>query len=129
VPPERVLDTARQAAATPFDVPDVPYSHDGERCSFDAFIARHGLDDGALAELAVIVRAADTGRPELAPQAAGLLAVSLGLSARFADDQEALRHGLVVYDALYAWLRKARAETHGWPPAALGAQERQARAS
>lgn len=129
VPPERVLDTARQTGATPFDVPDVPYSHDGERCSFDAFVARHRLDDGALAELAVIVRAADTGRLEIAPQAAGLLAVSLGLSVRFADDQEALRHGLVVYDALYAWLREARTETHGWPPAAAGAGTGQARAS
>jgi rhodanese-related sulfurtransferase len=129
VPPAQVLDTARESGATPFDVPDVAFSHDGERCSFDAFILRYGLDDAALAELAPIVRGADTGRMDLAPQAAGLLAVSLGLSARFADDHEALRYGLIVYDALYAWLRKARAESHGWPPAAMPTDAGRARAS
>lgn len=134
VPPARVLATARQTGATPFDVPDVAFSHDGERCSFDAFVKRHGIDDEAVVELAAIVRGADTGRLELAPQAAGLLAVSLGLSARFDDDHEALRHGLLIYDALYAWLRKARSESHGWPPSvamagATNAEAGQARAS
>jgi len=96
---------------------EVELSHVGEKCSFDAFLARYRLDDPALAQLALIVRGADTGRPELTPQSAGLLAVSLGLSHCFADDHEMLRHGLVLYDALYAWARHRRSETHGWPPA------------
>ena len=73
-------------------------------------------DDPALRDLAIIVRGADTGHPELSPQSPGLLAVSLGLSRVFSDDHEMLRHGMVVYDALYAWCREARGETHGWPP-------------
>ena len=70
----------------------------------------------ALDRLAVIVRGADTDRPEIAPQAAGLLAISLGLSLNFADDHEMLRHGLVMYDALYAWCQRGRGEAHRWPP-------------
>jgi hypothetical protein len=73
-------------------------------------------DDPALTQLAVIVRGADTSRLDLAPQSAGLYAVSLGLSQLYADDQEMLRHGLVVYDALYAWCRSCQNETHNWPP-------------
>ena len=85
---------------------DVELTHVGELCSFDAFLQRYQLTDPALTQLAVIVRGADTGRPELAPQAAGLLAVSLGPSAIFADDHELLQHGMVIYDcALYAWRR------------------------
>jgi hypothetical protein len=116
VPPGRVTTVAAETGAIPYDVPGVELSHVGELCSFDTFLKRYGLKDPALDQLAVIVRGADTGRPELAPQAAGLLAVSLGLSAVFADDHEMLRHGLVVYDALYAWCRSCQAETHGWPP-------------
>ena len=111
VPNAEVRAFAAAQGATPYDIPDVDYSHDGARCSFDAFIRRH--------DLAVIVRGADTGALDLAPQAAGLVAVSLGLSATFADDHAMLRHGLLVYDALYAWCREARGETHGWNPAAL----------
>ena len=117
VPPAEVLAVAARDDAIPYDVPDVELSHVGEKCSFDAFLARYRLDDPALAQLALIVRGADTGRPELTPQSAGLLAVSLGLSHCFADDHEMLRHGLVLYDALYAWARHRRSETHGWPPA------------
>ncbi|MEX0697807.1 MAG: chromate resistance protein ChrB domain-containing protein [Dongiaceae bacterium] len=117
VPPAEVLAVAARDDATPYDVPDVELSHVGERCSFDAFLARYRLDDPALARLALIVRGADTGRPELTPQSAGLLAVSLGLSHCFADDHEMLRHGMVLYDALYAWARHRQGETHGWPPA------------
>lgn len=101
-------DVMRHAGAhdaTPFDVPDVAYGHDGDRCSFDAFIRRHDLADPALARLAQIVRAADTGTPDAAPEAAGLLAVSMGLSALFADDHAMLRAGMLVYDALYATCR------------------------
>jgi hypothetical protein len=97
-------------------VPDVELSHEGELCSFDAFLRKYALDQPGLHELATIVRGADTGRLDLAPQAPGLLALSLGLSALFKDDHEMLRHGMVMYDALYAWLTKARDETHGWPP-------------
>jgi hypothetical protein len=86
-------------------VPDVELGHVGERCSFDAFLAKHRLDDPALAKLAAIVRGADTGRLDLTPQSAGLHAISLGLSRNFPDDHAMLRHGLVLYDALYAWCR------------------------
>src|SRR5215470_6049242 len=105
VPAAEVMTFARRMGATPFDVPDVEYGHHGEKCSFDAFVERHHLADPALQRLAVIVRGADTGRPDLTPQSPGLLAISQGLSAVFADDHEMLRHGMVVYDALYAWCR------------------------
>jgi len=121
VPPGEVLAVACGGAAIPYDVPNVELSHVGELCSFDAFLSKYGLNDPALAELAVIVRGADTARPDLAPQAAGLLAVSLGLSHLYHDDYEMLKHGMVIYDALYAWCRHARGETHTWDPAALGA--------
>ena len=116
VPRERVLEVARDTGAIPYDVPNVELSHVGELCSFDAFLTKYRLTDPALAELAKIVRAADTDTLANSPQAAGLLAVSLGLSAMFADDHELLRHGMVIYDALYAWLSRTRGETHGWPP-------------
>lgn len=105
---------AREIEGVPFDVPNVEFSHDGELCSFDAFIARYGIADPVLDRLAVIVRGADTGRLDLAPQCAGLLATSLGLSATCEDDDDMLRRGFVVYDALYGWLRCAAEETHGW---------------
>jgi hypothetical protein len=120
VPPGDVLAVARDGAAIPYDVPNVELSHVGELCSFDAFLRKYGLDEPALAELAVIVRGADTARPDLAPQASGLLAVSLGLSHLYRDDQEMLKHGMVIYDALYAWCRNVRGETHTWNPAAAG---------
>jgi hypothetical protein len=117
VPPAEVAETARRTGAIPFDVEGVELSHDGPLCSFDAFLARYGLaSDPHLRELAVIVRGADTDRLDLAPQCAGLLAVSLGLSQLYGDDHELLRHGFVVYDALYAWLSRARSERHTWNP-------------
>ena len=116
VPAADVHRLAGERDAVPFDVEGVELSHSGPLCSFDALLAKHRLTDPALAELAVIVRGADTARLELAPQCAGLLAVSLGLSRLFADDDEQLRHGMVIYDALYAWLREARDETHTWNP-------------
>lgn len=116
VPADKVLTEAERQGATPYDVPDVELSHVGPLCSFDAFLRKYGLTDPALEHLAIIVRGADTGHPELAPQSPGLLAVSLGLSETFPDDHEMLRHGLVLYDALYAWCRKLQGETHGWPP-------------
>jgi rhodanese-related sulfurtransferase len=117
VPAGDVLTVAASAGAIPYDIPDVEFSHVGEQCSFDAFIGRYELTDPALGRLADIVRGADTSRLDLTPGSAGLLAVSLGLSALFPDDHRMLRHGLVLYDALYIWCRSLQAETHNWPPA------------
>jgi rhodanese-related sulfurtransferase len=119
VPNDEVRPFAATHDAIPYDVPDVDYSHRGAECSFDAFVRRHGLADPALARLAAIVRGADTGALDLAAQAPGLLAVSLGLSRMIADDHAMLRFGMLVYDALYAWCREAAGETHGWNPDAL----------
>jgi len=110
---------AATAGATAYDIPGAePFSHVGELCSFDAFLRVYEIRDTALDTLAVIVRGADTARLDLAPQAAGLLALSLGLSANFRDDHAMLEHGLVMYDALYAWCRTCQGETHNWTPAA-----------
>jgi rhodanese-related sulfurtransferase len=102
VPVGEVGEVAKARHATPYDVADTHFSHEGDLCSFDAFIRHYRLNDAALQHLAVIVRGADTGRPELAPQVPGLVAISLGLSRNFADDHEMLAHGMVMYDALYA---------------------------
>lgn len=107
VPSKEVLSTAKARNAQPYDVPGVHFSHDGELCSFDAFLKHYRLNDPALRQLAIVVRGADTGKPELAPQVPGLLAISLGLSRNFTDDHEMLKHGMVVYDALYTWCQLA----------------------
>ena len=112
VPADQVLNVAGETGAIPYDIPGVEYGHVGEQCSFDAFLRIHQLTDPALQQLAVIVRGADTGRPDLAPECAGLLAQSLGLSALYTDDHEMLKHGMAMYDAYYAWLQHARGETH-----------------
>jgi hypothetical protein len=111
-----VLPTAQKTGAVPYDIPGVEMSHVGELCSFDAFLSKYRLTEPALQQLAAIVRGADTSRLELTPQSAGLYALSLGLSSLFADDHEMLRHGLVMYDALYAWCRAGQGEAHNWPP-------------
>jgi len=116
VPAGEVVKRAAETGAVPFDVEGVELSHVGPLCSFDALLAKYGLDDPALQELALIVRGADTARLDLAPQAAGLLAISLGLSHNYRDDHEQLEHGFVVYDALFAWSRHVRGETHSWNP-------------
>jgi hypothetical protein len=116
VPSGDVLRIAAAAGAVPYDIPGVELSHVDELCSFDAFLSKYHLVEPALAQLAVIVRGADTARPDLAPQAAGLLALSLGLSHNFPDDHEMLGHGMVIYDGLYEWCRTCQSETHGWPP-------------
>lgn len=120
VPPAQVLAAAREHDAVPYDIPDVHFSHAGEHCSFDAFLAHYRLRDPALAQLAPIVRGADTAHLELAPQSAGLAAISLGLSRNFADDHAMLAHGMVIYDALYRWCREGRDEMHTWNPEAYG---------
>ena len=116
VPAAQVLAVAQATGAVPYDIPGVALSHVGERCSFDAFLAAHDLHEPALQQLATIVRGADTSRLTLTPQSAGLYALSLGLSRIFADDHELLRHGMVMYDALYAWCREGQGESHLWPP-------------
>ncbi|MFN2645513.1 MAG: chromate resistance protein ChrB domain-containing protein [Burkholderiales bacterium] len=116
VPTKEVLSAARERDAVPYDIPDVHFSHDGELCSFDAFVKHYRLTDPALKELATIVRGADTARLALAPQAPGLAALSLGLSRNFPDDHEMLRHGMVMYDALYTWCKDGKDEVHTWSP-------------
>ncbi|MDD5395511.1 MAG: chromate resistance protein [Thiothrix sp.] len=114
VPADQVLAVAADSGAIPYDIPGVEYSHAGELCSFDAFLSKHNLTDPALQQLAVIVRGADTARLDIAPQAAGLLALSLGLSHNFTDDHAMLAQGMVMYDALYAWCKHTQQETHSW---------------
>ncbi len=115
-PPADVKALAAEFGATPYDVEGVELSHDGPLCTFDAILTRYALSDPGLQEIAVIVRGADTARLDLAPQSAGLLAISLGLSFNFSDDHEQLRHGFVLYDALYSWSRHVRDEEHTWNP-------------
>ena len=114
----KVLSTAQETEAIPYDIPDAPFSHDGEFCSFDAFLKTYHLADPALQQLAVIIRGADTARLELASQAPGLAAISLGLSRIFSDDHEMLKHGMVMYDALYAWCKQGQDKVHTWNPGA-----------
>lgn len=125
VPADRVRAVAQEQHAMPYDVnadvADTPFTHQGEQCSFDAFIRIFHLEsDAALDKLADIVRGADTDRLDIVQQAAGLLAVSLGMSCRHADDQAMLESMMPVYDAFYAWCRDATAgqdEKHNWKPA------------
>jgi rhodanese-related sulfurtransferase len=115
VAPSEVEAVADRFGATPYDVDGVFLSHRGERCSFDTMIEEFGLRIPALDRLAEIVRAADTGRLDDVPQAAGFLAVSLGLSRMYRDDLEQVEAGMLLYDALYRWCRDAVEETHNWP--------------
>jgi hypothetical protein len=125
VPPGDVLRVAEEQGAIPYDVPEVELTHVGERCSFDAFLAKYGLErDVVLATIAEIVRGADTDRLDLTPQSAGLLAISMGLRDLSPDDHEVLRHGFVIYDALHAWAKHRQTETHSWPPAAATPEKR-----
>lgn len=117
VAPADVLRIADETGAIPYDIPEVELTHVGEQCSFDAFLDKYGLaDDRALQHMARIIRGADTSRLDLTPQSSGLYAISLGLSDMFSDDHDMLEHGLVMYDALYAWCRHCQAEGHAWPP-------------
>jgi rhodanese-related sulfurtransferase len=108
---------AERFGATPFDIDDVFWSHRGARCTFDVMIEEFGLKSEALDRLATIVRGADTAALDLAPQAAGLLAASLGLSRMYRDDLAQLEAGMLLYDAFYRWCRDATDETHNWPSA------------
>ncbi|WP_086996437.1 chromate resistance protein ChrB domain-containing protein [Rhizobium sullae] len=115
VPASEVPAVADRFGATPFDIEDVFWSHRGERCTFDVMIEEFNLISEPLLHLATIIRGADTARPDLAPEAAGLLAASLGLSRMFTDDLQQLDAGLTLYDAFYRWCRDATDETHNWP--------------
>jgi rhodanese-related sulfurtransferase len=121
VPTKQVFDEAKSRDAVPYDIPGAVVTHRDERCSFDALIEDFALHDPALDHLATIVRGADTDRHDLAPQCAGLVATSLGLSRRFADDHEMLANAIPVYDGLYAWCRAQQEgdrERHEWKPGA-----------
>lgn len=112
-----VEGVASRFSATPFDIENTFWSHRGEQCTFDTMLAEFGLGTGALLRLAAIIRAADTARLDLSPEAPGLLAASLGLSRMFSEDLPQLEAGLLLYDAFYRWCRDATDETHNWPAA------------
>ncbi|MES2268651.1 MAG: chromate resistance protein ChrB domain-containing protein [Bacteroidota bacterium] len=114
VPKEDVFEKAKTLNAIPYDIPGAEYTHEGERCTFDYIIKKHGLTDPAVLQIAEIVRGADTDRFDLAKQAAGLWAISAGLSYNFKDDHEQLAFGLILYDALYSWARYVQTEKHTW---------------
>ena len=117
VAPAEVLAVAERFGAAPFDIEGTFWSHRGEACTFDTMVEEFALGTEPMSRLAAIVRGADTARPELAPEAAGLLGVSLGLSRMFSDDLEQVEAGMAVYDALYRWCRDATDEKHNWPSA------------
>lgn len=106
---------AERFDAAPFDIENVFWSHRGELCTFDVMVKEFGLSTPALERLATLVRAADTARLDLASEAPGLLAASLGLSRMYDDDLAQLNAGLLLYDAFYRWCRDATKETHNWP--------------
>ena len=116
VPTDQVLTKAKELDAIPYDIPKVEYSHQGEFCTFETIIKKHNLTDPALHQIAVIVRGADTDRFDLAEQAAGLWAISAGLSYNIKDDQEMLKVGMKIYDALYSWAKNVSDERHTWNP-------------
>jgi rhodanese-related sulfurtransferase len=115
VPPPDVVEVAERFGGAPFDIEDVFWSHRGDTCTFDTMVEEFGLGTPPLLHLATMVRGADTARPELSPQAPGLLAASLGLSRMYANDLEQLEAGMLLYDAFYRWCRDATDETHNWP--------------
>ena len=115
VAPSEVVAVAERFGAAPFDIENVFWSHRGDTCTFDTMVEEFGLGTAPLLRLATIVRGADTARHELAPEAPGLLAASLGLSRMYGDDLQQLKAGMLLYDAFYRWCRDATDETHNWP--------------
>jgi len=116
VPKEQVFEKAAELEAIPYDLPGAEYTHEGEYCTFDYIVKKHSLTEPAILKIAEIVRGADTDRFDLAPQAAGLWAISAGLSFNYSDDFEQLEIGLKIYDALYSWAKFAFNEKHNWNP-------------
>jgi rhodanese-related sulfurtransferase len=115
VAPSDVVAVAERFGGVPFDIENVFWSHRGDTCTFDTMVEEFGLGTAPLLRLATIVRGADTARPELSPEAPGLLAATLGLSRMYADDLQQLEAGMLLYDAFYRWCRDATDETHNWP--------------
>lgn len=118
VPKEKVLKIAKEENAIPYDIAGVELTHVGDFCSFDTILKKYQLTDPALLRLAEIVRAADTDTLEKSPEASGLLAITLGLSANYTNDHEMLKVGMIIYEALYSWCKEHTQEKHGWNPAA-----------
>lgn len=114
VPKEQVLEIAKRLGAIPYDIQGVEYSHVGDHCTFDYIIKKHNIQDAAIDQLALIVRGADTGSFHLAREAAGLWAISAGLSFNIANDHEQLAFGMKLYEALYSWAKYVPGEKHNW---------------
>jgi len=117
VPKDKVFEKAREVDAVPYDLPGAEYTHEGEYCTFDYIVKKHKITDVAVLQIAEIVRGADTDRFHLAPQAAGLWAISAGLSYNYRDDFEMLAVGMQIYDALYSWDKYVKSEKHTLSPA------------
>lgn len=114
VPKEKVFQEAEKLNAIPYDIPGAEYSHYGDKCTFDYIVKKHNLNDDAIFQIASIVRGADTHRFDLAEQAAGLWAISAGLSVNYKSDHEQLEIGMKLYDALYSWAKYVQSEVHTW---------------
>lgn len=111
---EKVIEEAQKIDAIPYDIAGVEYTHYGDDCTFDYIVKKHGITDEAVLQIATIVRGADTHRFDLAEQAAGLWAISAGLSVNYKNDHEQLEIGVKLYDALYSWAKYAKQEIHTW---------------
>ena len=116
VPKEQVFEKAKELNAIPYDIPGAEYSHYDNECSFDYILKKHQPDNLVLQQLAIIIRGADTDRFDLAPQSAGLWAISAGLSYNYKNDYEMLAIGMKIYDALYSWAKYVHEEKHTWNP-------------
>jgi hypothetical protein len=116
VPKEEVFSRAKELTAIPYDIPGAEYSHEGDYCTFDYIVKKHNLTEPAIMQMATIVRGADTDSFQLAPQAAGLWAISAGLSYNHTNDYEMLNVGMKLYDALYSWAKYVQTEKHTWQP-------------
>jgi len=114
VPKDRVFEKAKELSAIPYDLPGAEYTHEGDHCTFDYILKKHDITDPAVKKIALIVRGADTDSFGLAPQAAGLWAISAGLFYNYNDDHEMLAMGMKIYDALYSWARYVQDEKHTW---------------
>ncbi len=116
VPKDEVFEKAKELQAIPYDIPGAEYSHENEYCTFDYIVKKHNITDTAVKQIALIVRGADTDKFDLAPQAAGIWAISAGLSYNYKSDQEQLEIGMKIYDALYSWAKYVQDEKHNWQP-------------
>lgn len=111
---EEVFAKTEELNAVPYDIPGAEYTHEGENCTFDYIVKKHHLTDPAIQQIATIVRGADRDSFQPAPQAAGLWAISEGLSYNYEDDYEMLAIGMKVNDALYSWSKYIQDEKHTW---------------